>query len=194
LIRDGFDAGEVLERSTVSASLSRFWCLPLLDLLVGRPSYESTLRTVVYGAAPIAPGRLSEAINRFGQVFIQQYGQAEAIIWGTRLSKLDHDVTRPHLLESCGRPSILADSRSWTTRTSNFPTGEVGEVCLLTRYNVREYLKNADATADKMVNGFVRTGDLGLIDDLGYVFLKDRKGDVVTTGGLNVYAATLRTP
>jgi fatty-acyl-CoA synthase len=149
---------------------------------------ELDLDTIVYGAAPMSPRRLEDAIARFGRVFIQLYGQTECPNWGTRLAKADHDPARPERLASCGQASLMVDVKVIDDNGQEVPYGVTGEVCLRAPYVLSEYVKDPDATAQKFVGDFIRTGDLGVIQEDRFVYLKDRKNDMIITGGMNVYS------
>lgn len=191
VIVDGFDAPTAVETMTTKritwAFLVPTMIYRILDVLSDRPVDDLVLRTVVYGAAPITPARLTEALQRFGSVFIQLYGQTESPNWGTRLAKADHDPNRPALLGSCGTASIAADVAIIDDDGQVLPPGEVGEVWLRTPYMLTEYLGDPEATAAKFVDGGIRTGDIGAMDADGYLYLRDRKNDMVISGGMNVY-------
>jgi fatty-acyl-CoA synthase len=120
-------------------------------------------------------------------VFIQLYGQTECPNWGTRLSKADHDPHRPHLLTSCGQASIMADVKIIDDDGAQLPPNEIGEICLRSPYTLDRYLDDVEATRAKFAGEWIRTGDVGLVDADGYVYLKDRKNDMIITGGMNVY-------
>ena len=191
VLADGFDADTTLDLFA-DERITWTFLVPtmiyrLLESMRQRTGYRSGLRTIVYGAAPIAPGRLAEALDRFGPVFVQLYGQTESPNWGTRLPKGDHDPARPHLLSSCGRASIMADVMVVDDEGDAVPAGTVGEICLRTPYLLREYVDDPEATRAKFLGTWIRTGDIGVLDENGYVFLKDRKADMVITGGMNVY-------
>lgn len=161
----------------------------MLDVIAESGSNEASfgIDTIVYGAAPISPSRLEEALHRFGQVFVQLYGQTESPNWGTRLAKSDHDLRRPYLLTSCGQASIAADVAVVDDDGKRLPFGEVGEIWLKTPYLLTEYVKAPDATREKFLDGGIRTGDIGVLDERGYLYLRDRKSDMVISGGMNVY-------
>jgi fatty-acyl-CoA synthase len=191
VLADGFDADTTLDLFA-GERITWTFLVPtmiyrLLESMRERTGYRSGLRTIVYGAAPIAPGRLAEALDRFGPVFVQLYGQTESPNWGTRLSKGDHDPVRPHLLSSCGRASIMADVMVVDDEGRAVPAGTIGEICLRTPYLLREYVDDPGATHAKFLGDWIRTGDIGVLDEHGYVYLKDRKADMVITGGMNVY-------
>lgn len=189
---DGFDAERAVAL-VAAEGVTWTFLVPtmlyrMLDVLAAseRPP-ESSLRTVVYGAAPISPNRLVEALAAFGPIFIQLYGQTECPNWGTRLTKRDHDVAQLDRLSSCGKASILADVQIVDESGACVAPGETGEICLRSPYVLREYIGNPEATKEKFLGEWIRTGDIGVMDDAGYVYLRDRKNDMVISGGMNVY-------
>jgi fatty-acyl-CoA synthase len=147
-----------------------------------------SLRTVVYGAAPMSPTRLAHGLRLLGQVFVQLFGQTEAPQFCTRLSKLDHDPAHPELLASCGNPSLFTEVKVTDDEGAEVPRGELGEITVRTPFALTEYIGNPEATAEKFWDGWVRTGDMGVMDDAGYVYLKDRRNDMIISGGFNVYS------
>jgi fatty-acyl-CoA synthase len=149
------------------------------------------LDTVVYGSAPITPTRMREAVDRFGPVLVQLYGQSEVPNWGTTLSKGDHARARDddRLLGSSGRASMLAELSIRLEDGSEAPAGTIGEICLRAPYAFDGYWDNPEATAETIVDGWVHTRDIGLVDDEGYLFIKDRLSDMIITGGYNVYSS-----
>jgi fatty-acyl-CoA synthase len=159
----------------------------ILDLLDETGATAPDLRTVVYGAAPMSPTRLEQALLALGPVFLQLYGQTECPNWGTRLTRGDHDPKRPHLLTSCGRASIMVDVKIVDDDGKDLPAEEIGEICLRSPYTLEEYIGDPEATAAKFLGDWIRTGDIGSMDEAGYVYLKDRKNDMIITGGMNVY-------
>ncbi|WP_127128952.1 AMP-binding protein [Georgenia sp. SYP-B2076] len=190
ILTDGFDAAKAL-LAIRNAGITWTFLVPtmiyrILDL-VTPDDYQGALRTVVYGAAPMAPVRLEQALSVFGPVFIQLYGQTENPNWGTRLSKADHDTARPGLLASCGQASIMCDVQIVDPDGNPVPAGTTGEICLSSPYTLDSYLDDAPATEDKFIGSWIRTGDIGVMDDAGYVYLKDRKNDMIISGGMNVY-------
>jgi fatty-acyl-CoA synthase len=148
----------------------------------------SSIRTIVYGAAPITAQRLSSALAAFGPVFVQLYGQSEAPNWGTRLSKEDH-VTGGEILASCGRATLMTEIMVAGRLGEPLATGEVGEICIKAPYTLERYHDNPEATREKFAGEWIRSGDLGSMDENGYVYLKDRAADMIISGGMNVYSA-----
>lgn len=157
----------------------------LLDLIGDRDMRDSTLETVIYGAAPITPSRLEQALATFGQVFVQFYGQTEAPNQLTVLDKGDHaralaegDLRR---LLSCGRPVAIADVRV------DAAAGGRGEVLARGPHLMRGYWGNEAETEKALAGGWLHTGDVAEVDDEGYLYLVDRVKDMIVTGGYNVY-------
>jgi len=147
----------------------------------------SSLQAVVYGAAPMVPSRLEEALERLGQVFVQLYGQAEAPAAVTALRKREHDPGRPHLMASCGQalPGIEVELHDDDDNVT--AGGEVGEICVRGRLVADGYWKRPELTAETFRQGWLHTGDMARRDDEGYYYIVDRKKDMVITGGFNVF-------
>ncbi|MFC7658734.1 AMP-binding protein [Pseudonocardia benzenivorans] len=128
VIESGFDASSVLHQLRDNGITWTFlvptMIYRLLDAAGGSAAH--VLRTVVYGAAPIAPSRLAAALEVFGPVFVQLYGQTECPNWGTRLAKSDHDPARPDRLGSAGQASIDADVQVVSDAGAPLPAGETG--------------------------------------------------------------------
>ncbi|WP_349828195.1 AMP-binding protein [Brevibacterium litoralis] len=154
----------------------------------GAGTSDLDLRTMVYGAAPMSPARLQQGLDTFGKVFIQLYGQTEAPQFITSLGKLDHDPARPELLTSCGNASLFTEVEVADEEGNVLAVGELGEIITRTPFALREYLGNAEATAEKFFGDWVRTGDMGVKDADGFVYLKDRRNDMIISGGFNVYS------
>ena len=164
----------------------------LLDEISGRASFDGTsVRTILYGAAPITTERLRQGLATFGPVFVQLYGQTEAPNFITRLRRDDHrvDPGREHRLRSCGQPVLMTQVRIRREDGSECPAGEVGEVTARTPYTTVGYLNRPKETGEALRDGWLHTGDLGYVDEDGFLYLVDRKKDMIITGGLNVYTA-----
>lgn len=163
----------------------------LLDHAAGRDLSNSRLRTVLYGAAPITPHRLRQALEVFGPVLMQLYGQSEAPNFLTRLRREDHalDPATVHRLTSCGQPVLLAEIAVADDHGRRLPADQVGEVIARSPYLMAGYHQRPEATAATLRDGWLHTGDIGYLDPDGYLYLLDRKNDVIITGGMNVYSA-----
>lgn len=145
-----------------------------------------TLRTVIYGASPMPRPILERAIAKFGYIFKQYYGQTEAPLAITVLDKDDH--RNPDLWASCGKPSSDVELRIADENGVPVAQGEIGEMQLRAPFAMKGYYK-ADALNAEMwlEGGWLRTRDMARADAQGYVYLVDRRSDMIITGGYNVY-------
>jgi fatty-acyl-CoA synthase len=151
----------------------------------------SSLRTLIYGAAPIAPAALGRLVEQFGQIFVQLYGASEVPIFISALGKRDHAASTEgaeQRLGSAGQITPGAELIIADDDGNPLPTGATGEIWIRARATIPGYYKNPEATAAEFTNGFWKSGDLGYVDDGGYLFIVDRKKDMIVTGGFNVYA------
>jgi fatty-acyl-CoA synthase len=159
----------------------------LLDQHQETPYNTASLRTIFYGAAPITVERLKQGLALFGPVFAQLFGQTECPNFVTRLSKSDHSLANLERLRSCGRAVSMVQVRVVDEEGRELPRGEVGEIVCRGPYVMNEYYQLPDKTAETIVAGWLHTGDIGKMDEDGYVYLLDRKKDMIISGGLNVY-------
>jgi fatty-acyl-CoA synthase len=144
----------------------------LLDYLDLKKYSLKSLRNVAYGAAAIAPERLKQAINTFGPIFTQFYGQTEAPMMFSVLTKEDHIISdserEKRIFSSCGRPTFPAQLRIIDDQGRNVKQGEVGEIIVRHINMMSGYLKNPEATATTIKDGWLYTGDLARQDQEGY--------------------------
>lgn len=151
-----------------------------------------SLRTVVYGAAPILVSRLEEAWQRLGPIFIQGYSQMEVACQTTILTKDQHREAiergdRERLL-SCGQPILMSQVRIVDESGQDVAAGEVGEIITRGPHMMAGYWGRPEETAETVKDGWIYTGDLARADQDGFIYLVDRKHDLIITGGLNVYS------
>lgn len=147
----------------------------------------SDLRFMYYAASSMPTETLKRATATFACDFAQGYGSTEGGMV-TRLTPEDHRRARggrDDLLLSCGRP--LANVGVRIAPPGNSEDDTVGEIMVRSPMTMARYWRNADATAATIQDGWLRTGDLGRIDDEGYLYILDRKSDMIVTGGENVY-------
>jgi fatty-acyl-CoA synthase len=135
------------------------------------------------------PSRLQEAIRRIGPVFLQLYGQAESPNLISVLRQEDHDPDDLVRLASAGRATSCADLTIRDDEDREVPVGEVGEICVSGPIVMSRYWQNPELTAETLRGGRLHTGDLGRLDEHGYLSIVGRKKDMIITGGLNVYPA-----
>ena len=186
-----FDADALLdhaERERISATfLVPVMIYRLTERARAKPRDLSALKTIFYGAAPMLPARLAEALEVFGPVFQQLYGQSEAPTCIAWLGRRQHDLTRPARLASCGIPFVGIDVALLDEHGREVATGEVGEVCVRGPHVMAGYWKRPEETAAALAGGWLHTGDMGRFDPDGYLYLVDRKKDMIISGGFNVY-------
>jgi acyl-CoA synthetase (AMP-forming)/AMP-acid ligase II len=152
----------------------------------------SSLQCFWYGAAPMSVTRLEEALRRIGPVMGQLFGQTEAPMMISTLAPKDHfrpDGSVAHeRLASAGRPTPLVRVAIMAPGGELLPRGEAGEIVVRGSLVMRGYHGDPAATAAASTDGWHRTGDVGYLDDDGYLFIVDRAKDMVITGGFNVYS------
>src|SRR6201991_58318 len=183
-----FDPAEVLrvieEQKITATMLVPSMIYALMDHPDSHTRDLSSLETVYYGASAMNPVRLKEAIRRFGPIFAQYYGQSEAPMVITYLSKGDHDDKR---LTSCGRPTVLARVALLGEDGQPVPQGEVGEICVSGPLLSGGYWHLPDETSKTFKDGWLHTGDMAREDEDGFYFIVDRVKDMIVTGGFNVF-------
>lgn len=185
-----FDAGKVLaaiEKERINLAL---FVPTMVYALLEHPQLETTdtssLELMLYGAAPMSPTRLEEALGRFGQIFSQLYGQSECYPI-TVLSRADHDLARPERLFSCGFPATGCDIRLIGDDGAEVAPGEAGEICVRSTQAMSGYWKQPEQTEAVIQDGWLHTGDVAKQDDEGFLYIVDRKKDMIVSGGFNIY-------
>jgi fatty-acyl-CoA synthase len=160
----------------------------LLDSPVRQDHDLSSLETLIYGAASMAPARLIEGIAEFGPIFMQLYGQSEAPMAMTVLHKHEHDpVNHPQRLSSCGTPVVGIQLDLLDEDGQSVPIGEVGEICVRGPLVMQEYINKPQENAHAFRHGWLYSGDLARRDADGYLYIVDRSKDMIISGGFNVY-------
>lgn len=190
---DPADFAKSVERHHVT---SVFMIPTVLNVLLDSDAIKradlSSIRTIVYGGAPIPLVRLEQGIERFGPVFLQVYGTSEAPFALTTLHREEHqtvDGRVPARLRSAGREIRNVEVRVVAPNGESLSAGEVGEIAARSDTTMVGYWKNPELTAQRIVDGWVRTGDMGYLDADGYLYIVDRKEDMIITGGFNVWPA-----
>jgi len=151
----------------------------------------SSVKTIIYGASPMPLEQLKQAIQIFGQIFIQNYGQSEVPMTVCLLRKEDHviqgEAKATARLASVGRPYTLVETRVVDDNGHDVAEGEIGELIVRGDHMMKEYWKKPDETQKTIKDGWVYTRDMARIDQDGFIYLVDRKSEMIITGGLNVY-------
>ncbi len=195
VILDHFDPGLFLKTAEKEKVTAAFMVPTMIYVLLDYPDLKkydfSSLRNVIYGAAAIAPERLKQAINTFGPIFTQLYGQTEAPMMISVLPREDHVIADPErerrVFSSCGRPTIPARVRIVDEDGRDVKPGEVGEIVVRHPNMMDGYLKNPEATAAAVRDGWLFTGDLARQDEEGFLYIVDRSKDMIVSGGFNIY-------
>ena len=163
----------------------------MLYALQGHARYEtadmSSMETIFYGASPMSPAKLAQAIQHWGPIFYQYYGQTEAPMVLAHLKKAEHDLTKPERLASCGRPVPWMHVALLDAHNRPVPHGESGEICTRGPLVMNGYKDLSDETAEALSGDWLHTGDVGRFDDDGFLYIVDRTKDMVITGGFNVF-------
>jgi acyl-CoA synthetase (AMP-forming)/AMP-acid ligase II len=180
-----FDAAQFVALAASARATMTFLVPTMLALLLDDPALvgaDLCLRRIAYGASPIAPAVYARAEQRFGRVFAQTYGQAESPMVITCLGPDEHDR-----IGSCGRPFTCAQVAVMDDDGVLLPPGAVGEIVVKGPQLMARYWNRPEATEAAFRGGWLHTGDIGRTDHDGFFYLLDRKGDMLISGGYNVY-------
>jgi acyl-CoA synthetase (AMP-forming)/AMP-acid ligase II len=178
---------ERIRMSLLVPAMIQFCLMAVPD--VAERDYDD-LELMVYGASPIAEPTLRRALEVFRCDFIQGYGMTETTAAATYLYPEDHRAAldgRSELLLSAGRPLLGTEIRVVDDQDRPVPTGTIGEVCIRGPQVMRGYWNRPDASEEALRGGWMHTGDAGVLDERGYLFIQDRVKDMIVSGGENVY-------
>lgn len=197
IVRSKFDAVDVLEQIEEHRVTHMF--LPptafydLCDAQRKDPRDCASLDMLLISAAPISPDRFGDGVDLFGPCVAQSWGQAEAPFMLTFLSPQEVQEAaagdRPERLASCGRPTFSSLVVAMGPEGELLPSNKRGELVARGSLVAPGYLGREEETAEMRRFGWHHTGDVGYVDDAGYVYVVDRMKDMIITGGFNVYAA-----
>jgi len=160
---------------------------------VAKREYKD-LRQITYGASPIAEETLRRAMEVFKCDFAQGYGMTETTAVVSYLFPSDHKravAEQPALLLSAGRPVVGTEVRIVDDDDQPVANGTIGEIIARGPQLMRCYWNLADESAEALRGGWMHTGDAGIVDDDGYIFIQDRVKDMIVSGGENVYPRTV---
>jgi len=153
----------------------------------------SSLKRIYYAASPMPTELLRQGLEMFGPIFSQGYGQTESGPQICSLPRRAHQVLdlpeeEQHVLLSCGQPSPGVQVRIIDAQKQDVGPHEVGEVIARSQSIMLEYWRRPEETREAIVDGWLHTGDLGYYDEKGFIYLVDRKKDMIVSGGENVYS------
>ncbi len=162
------------------------WILTMPEL----DDYDlSSLRGINYAGSPMAPEVLKKCIAKFGNILTQGYGLTEAAPIVSSLFREDHTIEGPksRLLKSVGKEGPVVEVRVVDENDRSVEPGKIGEIVARGKNIMMGYWKNPELTAKTIKDGWLHTGDMGTMDDEGYIYLVDRKADMIISGGENIY-------
>lgn len=147
----------------------------------------NSLRCIIYGGAPMYVEDLVKGLKRFGNIFSQVYGQGESPMTISGLGLAEHDINDRDRLASAGRARLGVQFRIQDDKGRELPPGEVGEIAVRGDTLMKGYWNNPEATAETIRDGWLRTGDVGYVDEQGFLYILDRSKDMIISGGNNIY-------
>ena len=193
-LQRGFDPALVLAEITRARITITHMAPTMIQTLLAEPAIETTdvtsLRMIVYAAAPMPLPVLRHGLRIFGPIFQQQYGQTEGP--GTTLLAHQHIVDgterQRQLLTTVGQASPNVEVRVVDDDGQDLAPDGIGEILIRSAGSMRGYWNNSAATIETLRAGWVHTGDVGRMDAEGYLTLTDRKKDMIISGGENIYS------
>lgn len=167
----------------------------MVKLLVSWPEIDNydlrSLKCLNYGGGPSYVEDLKEAIRKLPPCLVQLYGQGESPMTITYLRKEEHVLEgmeeQMERLSSAGIPRTDVEVKIFDKDDSELPAGELGEIVVRGEVVMKGYWKNEEATAETLRKGWLHTGDIGRMDERGYLYLFDRSKDMIISGGENIY-------
>ena len=175
----------------------------MLKRIMEDPNFDSydisSMKSITYGAAPMPYEVVRRACDVFsprGIGLVNAYGQTESTSTLTFLSAEDHDLStdfevKERRLRSVGRPMPDVELGIMDERNRLLPAGEEGEICVRSERVMKGYYQQEEATSTAIMDGWLHTGDLGRIDEGGYLFITGRKKDLIIRGGENISAGEI---
>ena len=191
----GFDVNETLALIAHWPRCSFFFAPTMVTRLITAPQIHdadtSNLRTIIYGGAPMYYADTRRALDILGPKLAEIYGQGEAPMTITGLSRELHAMRdHPRYMErlgSAGTARTDVEVRVVDADDNPLPVGETGEIIARGRVVMKGYWQNPEASAETLRNGWLHTGDVGAFDADGFLTLKDRSKDMIISGGTNIY-------
>ena len=191
----GFEPPEIFRLIEAYPGLSMFAAPTMVTRLVQSEAIKdadtTNLKTIAYGGGPMYLEDLKMAMEALGNKLVQVYGQGESPMTITVVSRERHvDTEHPRYeerLASVGTPHTVVEVRVADAEDNTLPPGETGEVLVRGDVVMEGYWNNPEATASALKGGWLHTGDMGVMDEDGFLTLKDRSKDLIISGGSNIY-------
>ncbi len=194
-VSGGFDEEEIFSLAETLQNVHMFAAPTMVKRLTTfsrKNGYDGDgIRTIVYAGGPMYLSDIIEAVEQFGSLFIQVYGQGECPMGITVLPRFevsDRDSEKwKKRLQSVGYAQSAVEVKIGNKEGAAMAPGEIGEIMVRGELVMPGYWDNRDATSKTIVNGWLLTGDMGSIDEDGYITMHDRSKDMIISGGSNIY-------
>lgn len=191
----GFDSEEIIDLARTRGQLVFFAAPTMVKRLIAASKAQGYsgegIRTIIYGGGPMYANDINEALACYGPRFVQIYGQGETPMTISALGRaLVADQSHPRWQArraSVGIAQAAVTLAVLGTDGTPLPPGATGEICVKGPTVMKGYWKNPQASAEALKNGWLHTGDLGHLDEDGFLYLTDRSKDVIISGGTNIY-------
>ncbi|MBU2890131.1 class I adenylate-forming enzyme family protein [Celeribacter halophilus] len=191
----GFDSDEIIGLARTRGNLVFFAAPTMVKRLIAASKAQGFtgegIRTIIYGGGPMYANDINEALACYGPRFVQIYGQGETPMTISVLGRdLVADQTHPRWQARRASVGIAQGAVTLAVLGSDgtpLPAGATGEICVKGPTVMKGYWKNAEASEQALAGGWLHTGDLGHLDEDGFLYLTDRSKDVIISGGTNIY-------
>ena len=183
------EPGKILEAIEKYSVTDTFLVPTAINFLLNDPAFGkrdlSSLKRVVYTGSPMPLELLERAIGSLGNIFSQNYGTTESI--GISYLDAEDHVIGSKKIASAGKLHPGVGIKVLDDNDRELPAGETGEIVVKSDMVMKGYLGLPEATSETLRDGWFHTGDIGLIDEEGYIYILDRKKDMIISGGYNIY-------
>lgn len=187
VIYDKFSPEEFLDDIARDQVTVIFLVPTMVNLMIQHPDFDpeklKSIKSINMAGSAIAASKLQDALDQLGTIFVQTFGQVEAPMCITIMMRDE----LPDRLQSCGRAGPFVDMKVMDEEWNELPVGEVGEIVCKGSLVMQGYWNNEASTKETLKDGWLHTGDLGWVDEHGYLHIVDRIKEVIISGGMNIY-------